>query len=505
MINAVVAGPPAGGSIHIATLSVRLSISLRELYERAERVAVSLRVMGIGPGDRIGILSANRLEWVLLDLAALRLGVETAGLEPGKFEPDTELLARYDLKALFTDIPVDLPAIFPIGDIEKCTDSAESEPLRPFRYAPEDITTVKFTSGSTGVPKGLGATVGSIDSSMAAIQQMFEHGPGDNLLVFLPLSLLQQRYWIYSALARGHDVTICTYTSVFAVMASVRPTVVMGVPAFFDAARREIEQSAAQIPAGTANAALRAAAVQLFGPRIRYLWTGSAPASRALLDFYAACGLPIFEGYGLNETCIVAKNSPGATRTGSVGRVLPGKEVLIDSAGVLRVRSAYPVSRRYLYAEPGASERVFDDDGTVITGDLGYLDDDGYLYILGRADDTIVLDNGRKIVVRAIEERFTGAGTAVTTCVVFARAHTELVAVVAADGMPVDRTALVAQLRAANLGASRDERIARVIVAAEPFTIENGLLTSQYKPRRQRIHARFESALMDPEEGIHAP
>ncbi|WP_206045693.1 AMP-binding protein [Nocardia mangyaensis] len=504
MINAIIATPPAGGSIHIATSTARQSISLRELYERAGRVAAYLRALGIRPGDRIGILSSNRLEWVLLDLAALRLEVETAGLEPGKFEPTSELLTRYDLKVLFTDTPVDLPGILAIGDIENHSDSARSEVLPLVSYAPEGITTIKFTSGSTGMPKGLAATAGSIDSSVTAIQQMFGHGPGDNLLVFLPLSLLQQRYWIYSALAYGHDVTLCTYTSVFAVMASVRPTVVMGVPAFFEAARREIEQSAAEIETDGANEALRAAANEMFGGRIRYLWTGSAPAGRALLDFFASVGLAIFEGYGLNETCIVAKNSPGAARVGSVGRVLRGKTVLIDEEGVVRVRSEYPVSHRYLYAEPGASERVFCGDNTVITRDVGYLDSDGYLYILGRADDTIVLDNGRKIIVRAIEERLTGAGTTIIECVVFCRAQTELVAVASSDRFPADRDAVAAQLAVANLNAHRDERISRIVLTDEPFSIGNGLLTSQYKPRRQRIYARFETALTNPEEGIHA-
>ncbi|WP_218026772.1 AMP-binding protein [Nocardia inohanensis] len=504
MIDIVIAPPPTSGRIHIATLTARQSISLRELHDRAGRVAGYLRAIGLGPGDRIGILAANRLEWVLLDLAALRLGIQTAALEPGKFTPSAELLARYGLRALFTDIPVDTPGVWPIGDIEKLCGGVEPEVPPAVRYATDDVITIKFTSGSTGIPKGLGATAGSVASSMAAVQQLFAHGPGDNLLIFLPLSLLQQRYWIYSALAHGHDVTICTHTSVFAVMASIRPTGVMGVPAFFEAARREIEELAATSDS-TGDAALRTAANSVFGDRIRYLWTGSAPAGRTLLDFYEAVGLPLFEGYGLNETCIVAKNHPGAVRAGSVGKVLPGKEVRIDDEGVVRVRAEYPVSRGYLYAEPGATQQVFEADGTVITGDLGRLDADGYLYILGRADDTIILGNGRKIVARAIEENLTNAGTGIAACVLYCRAEVELVAVASPAAMPADIAALTAQLARANLAARPDERISRLVVAEEPFTIDNALLTSQYKPRRQRVIARYRTALDDPQEGIHAP
>ena len=187
---------------------------------------------------------------------------------------------------------------------------------------------------------------------------MFAHGPADDLFVFLPLSVLQQRYWIYSALRFGHDVTVSTYEAAYAALGRVRPTVVMGVPGFFEGARKHVEaQARRRGPVVPETEALREAAQRLFGDRIRYLWTGSAPASPATLRFFTDAGLPIYEGYGLNETCIVSKNHPGAHKAGSVGRVLPGKEILFDAGGVINIRSAYPVNTRYEYAAPGESER----------------------------------------------------------------------------------------------------------------------------------------------------
>ncbi len=338
------------------------------------------------------------------------------------------------------------------------------------------MTTIKFTSGSTGIPKGLGATAGSIDASISAVQQLFEHRDGDNLFVFLPLSLLQQRYWVYSALAYGHDLTISTYEAAFAVLGRVAPTVVMGVPGFFETARKHLESR--PDPA--------AAAAKLFGGRIRYLWTGSAPARPSMLRFYTDLGLPIYEGYGLNEACIVAKNHPGAHREGSVGQVLPGKQVLIDADGVVSVRSEHPVNWRYEYAEPGDSERVFGPDGTVRSGDLGYLDEDGFLYIRGRADDVIVLDNGKKIIVRPLEE-FLRSSPAIDEAVVFCPTQTHLVAVVSAAADAPDTSAITQWLAAANAEFAADEQIKEIIVAPERFSISNGMLTSQYKPRRQQI------------------
>jgi long-chain acyl-CoA synthetase len=501
IINRVVSTePPAGHRITFARLDGTWTVPLTELYAAAGRVAAGLRRHGVRPGDRIGILAANCLEWVLLDLAALRLRAVTAGLEPGKFAPGPDLLARYGLTVLYTDqAAAGHPAIRPLAGVAAMAEGAAAAANVPeVTYAPDDVTTIKFTSGSTGEPKGLAATVGSIDSSVRAVQEMFAHGPGDDIFIFLPLSLLQQRYWIYSALGYGHHVTVSTYQAAFATLRRAQPTVVMGVPGFYETARRHIEDQARRRGVSAA-----AAARDLFGERIRYLWTGSAPASAAVLRFFTDCGLPIYEGYGLNETCIVAKNCPGASKTGSVGRVLPGKKVLIDAAGVVSVRSDYPVNTRYAYAAPGESERVFGPDGIVRTGDLGYLDEDGFLFIRGRADDVIVLDNGKKVVVRPIEEQMR-ASPEIEECVLFCPTQTHLVAVVSPAREPADMAAIAGHLARANAVLAHDEQIRRVVVARERFSIDNGLLTSQYKPRRQQIFDKYRAGVMANEEGVYA-
>ncbi|MFD8981626.1 AMP-binding protein [Streptomyces sp. NPDC059564] len=501
-IRRVVEQVPRGGSISVARLDGTRTVSLRELYERSGRLAHHLRSnFGIGPGDRIGILAANSLEWVLLDLAALRLGARTAGLEPGKFTPSTALMDRYGLHLLCTDQPTDVPDTLTTDGIWELTapTGAADAPLPPVTWGTKDVTTIKFTSGSTGVPKGLGATAGSIDSSLTAVQEIFEHTPDDHLFVFLPLSLLQQRYWVYSALLHGHDVTITTYEAAFATLRRVRPTVVMGVPAFYESARRTIEGRLRRSAGRTLPDVARA----LFGDRIRYLWTGSAPASPAVLRFFTGAGLPIFEGYGLNETCIATKNHPGAHREGSVGKAVRGKEILIGEDGVISVRSTHPVNNHYAYARPGDSEKVFSPDGTVRTGDLGHLDEDGFLFVHGRADDVIVLDNGKKVIVRPIEELMR-ADPAIAECVVFSPTQTELVAVVSPAVQPADAGAIAARLAATNAATTPDERISRVVVADPPFSIGNGLLTSQYKPKRPDIRAAYHSPLHAQEAGIHA-
>ncbi|MEV6593959.1 AMP-binding protein [Streptomyces acidicola] len=511
VINDIVARPPADGHrISFFRLGGIETLGLTELYDRAGRLAVALRGLGVARGHRIGILAGNCLEWVVLDLAALRLGAMTVGFDPAKFaSADPALLDRYRLRLLFTDRAAeDTPVTSPVrvlGDVMRM--AAEQEAGRvppPVVYTPEDATSLKLTSGSTGEPKTMTAGVGSIDSDLLAVQEMFAHGPDDNVFVFLPLSVLQQRYWTYSALRFGHDVTICTYEAAFPALRQTRPTVVMGVPGFFETARKHIEAQAGGPARGEDEE--RAAARRLFGDRIRYLWTGSAPASAGTLEFFTRLGLPIFEGYGLNETCIVAKNHPGAHRPGSVGRVLPGKQVLLDADGVIHVRADHPVCPGYEQAPPGVSERVFGADGTVRTNDVGHLDEDGYLYIHGRADDVIVLDNGRKIAVRPIEE-YLRSHPAIEECVLFCPDQARLVAVVSpADGASgADREQAIAeQLARTNAAFGADEKIHRVVVARDRFTVANGLLTSQLKPRRGRILDTYRSAIHDTRGSIHA-
>jgi long-chain acyl-CoA synthetase len=496
VINTIVTTPPpAGAQIRFARLDGTTATPLTGLHEMAGRLAGGLRAAGIGPGDRIGIHAANGLEWVLLDLAALRLGAVTAGFEPGKFAPDPALLGRYRLAVLFTDRSAAGRTgsaglgIRPASDVHDLIAGAGAAgPLPAAHYRPHDTTTIKFTSGSTGEPKGLAATAGSIDSSISAVQQMFAHGPGDDLFVFLPLSLLQQRYWIYSALCFGHDVTVSTYEVAFAALRRAAPTVIMGVPAFFETARKHIEAHASRAAAGgpAGDDPLRTAAQRLFGDRIRYLWTGSAPARPSTLRFFTRLGMPIYEGYGLNETCIVAKNHPGAHREGSVGQVLPGKKVLLDADGLISVYSEQPVNTRYEYAPPGESERVFGPDGTVRTGDLGYFDEDGFLYIRGRADDVIVLDNGKKVIVRPLEE-YLKASPAIDDCVVLCPTQTHLAAVVSPASDPPDEAAIAQRVASLNAAFGADEQIKKLVVAPERFSIANGMLTSQFKPRRTRI------------------
>lgn len=474
----------------------RRSMSLAQLSDMAWQTAAFLRSIGIQEGQRIGVSAKNALEWVLLDLAAIRIKAVIAGFEADRIPVTTQLLDDYGLAVLFTDrcdaASLGDPRIRLLDEILPALDRFEaSQGLPGAVYQADEHTTIKFTSGSTGTPKGLAATVGSIDSSVSAVQELFAHGEADRLFVFLPLSLLQQRYWIYSALTFGHDVVVSTMERAFAALAAEEPTVVMGVPGFYETLREAIQEEAANADAGGESpGALSQAAQRLLGKNVRYLWTGSAPASPSILDFFESCGIPLLEGYGMNEVCIATKNTLTQRKKGSVGRPLPGKHISIDADGGIVVHSDYPVNTAYLFCAPGDSERMFRPDGSVVTGDLGHIDDDGFLFVHGRADDVVSLQNGRNVMVRPIEERLK-CYPAISDCIVYASPSGGLGAIICAPEGNDSRDAIKRHLSEHNETSADYEHIDEYHLADERFSVENGLLTSQFKPRRRVILQKY--------------
>jgi long-subunit acyl-CoA synthetase (AMP-forming) len=321
----------------------------------------------------------------------------------------------------------------------------------------------------------------------------------------LPLSLLQQRYWVYSALYYGHSIVVSTYELAFQTLLQEDPSVVMGVPSFFDAAKRQIEvkirlSSSHRDEPGTSESLpspdqeqRKLFARKVLGKGIRYLWTGSAPANPATLRFFFDCDMPIFEGYGMNETCIVTKNCPEATKIGSVGRPLRDKKVRIREDGMVIVSSHHPVNTRYLYAAAGESEKFFQPNGDVLTGDLGYIDDDGYLFIAGRADDVIALGNGKNVRVRPVEEKVK-EHPGIEECVLYGAGRAYLIALISVTSNAVEAD-VKSHIDSVNSNSHPEERLGKVLICDERFTIENGFLTSQYKPRRKKIYEKYATAI----------
>ncbi|MCG3462483.1 AMP-binding protein [Xenorhabdus bovienii] len=471
------------------------SISLAELDVAAMQVAHHLYELGVRQYDRIGIMAHNQIEWVMLDLAILKLGAVTAGFEPGRFDT-INIRQQYGLKYLFVagnepfmpDPPKDILSLQLVAGWVK-------KPARSYQrfhtgYDAADICAIKFTSGSTGAPKGLEATVSSINSSMFAAQSMFTHQHGDNVLVFLRLALLQQRYWIYSALVNQHNITLSQMDDVLPMSQATFPTVIMGVPGFYAEVKTQIEQMGLPADGTSCYAMIQ----NTLGGKIRYLWTGSAPASPAVLSFFNDNGVPLYEGYGLNETCIVSKNHPGAYKVGSVGKVLPNKCIRFDQDGVLIVSSRHPVNCRYTWCAPGTNEKTYLPTGEVKTYDVGYVDEEGFLYIQGRVDDILTLNSGRNVLVRPLEEKI-AEHPHVHTCVLYGNGQPYITALISPAAGVTHTASLTDFIAELNTSLLPEQQIKALVKCQEPFSINNGLLTSQFKPKRQDIYRRYAAEL----------
>ncbi|MEH1015332.1 AMP-binding protein [Micromonospora sp. CPCC 206060] len=468
------------------------SLTLAEFDRQATNLAQHLHAFGVRPRDRVGVMSGNRIEWMLIDIAVLKLGGVTVGLEPNRFEP-AELVDKYSLAFLFVEGAAQRGAVYDITAVRAWTEhgpaGAAELPLHA-GYDPADICAIKQTSGSTGVPKGIEATVASINSSLTEVQRMFDHRDGDRLLVFIPVFFLQQRYWTYSALTNGHDVILADLDHVLDMAQALSPTVVMGVPGFYEQLKSRLEATALPVDADGRRDAIQA---QL-GGAVRYLWTGSAAASRAVLEFFNDGGVPLYEGYGLNETCIVSKNHPGAFRIGSVGRVLPNKRIRFDRDGVLIVGSREPVNCRYTWCAPGANERTYLPTGEVKTYDIGYVDEDGFLYVQGRVDDMVTLSTGYNVLLTLVEERIREHSD-VHDCVLYGNARPFLTAVISPASPDLDARSLGQHLGKLNVELRNEQRIHALVVADEQFSPDNGLLNAQFKPMRGDIYRRYAAEL----------
>jgi long-chain acyl-CoA synthetase len=474
-VNRIISSIPAWeGALHFYERGKVVSYRAEAVRQDIRRTLAAFEQSGYRPGDRIGIVGPNSYAWVLLDLASLAFGITVVGIDP----MDEGVAARAEklgLAAVYR-LPYDANA----ADLTRPNEPRSVE--REARvFEPDDVVGLKFTSGTTGGAKAIEVKRKSLDDSLESVQQMFAHGPGDNILIFLPLHLIQQRYWIYSAILFGHDAIVVPYRLALTALERLSPTVVMGVPEFYDALIAGFD---------TNDEGERQRLRASFGGKIRYLWTGSAPIRRATLQTCGELGLPIYEGYGMNETCIISKNFPGNHRVGSVGKVLPSKTVRFDENSQIVVHCQYEVNDRYLNAEGSEGAGVFLGDGWVATGDVGYQDPDGYLYITGRMKEIIVLSSGRNVSPLPIEERLSKSSV-IDRAVVFGSGRSFLTALVVPASTDVTREELERDIAAANAASADYERVRKFVVASEPLSRENGLLSSQFKVRRKVVWQKY--------------
>ena len=494
-----------------------------ELKEEVLRLADRLRSIGLTRGMRVGLLAPNSIWWVLFDLAIQQVGAISVAF-PDKLPcPISELHARYRLNLLAVSgeryrAEVDgIAAVTLIEDAVNVPVALTLEHHTPADGGERLPLSISFSSGSSGKLKTLIITGEGTRQTVTSFCSIFEFFPEDNFLIFLPLSSYQQRLMVHGCALFGINFSVIDATQLFKGFLHFRPTLLLAPPILFENIQdnflRGVRQAkpmqrlafgalnalAAAVPmAAVRNRATRTAYAklhELFGGRIRILWTGMAPIRPGTLAFFARAGFTLYEAYGLNECGAIASNSAAAYRRGSVGRpIVPGSVILAEDGEVL-VSIQDPLAIGYEDCEPGDREQIFRPDGLLGTGDLGYFDADGFLYLKGRKKEIIITREGFKISPETLEKRI-NEHPAVLQSVVFGNDLETLAAVVVLEELdPAVQMEIEAHIQRMNEKEAACFAIQKTHFTTDRFSPENGLLTRNLKLDRKAIFQAYRSWL----------
>ncbi len=550
-----------------------------EMLRRIAALSRALTELGVRAGDRVGLFAPNRPEWHIADFAILGLGavnvplyfneaserivyilnhsgarvVVTAGTEQAR----RLLGCREQLKTvehvIVAGVPPELDQevlryetlIAAVGET-----GVTAYRRRATEVTPDQLATIIYTSGTTGEPKGVMLTHSNFTSNEMDTFGPLEYNPRDVALSFLPLSHVYERIMGYAYLLNGVPVAyVERMEDVAAALLEVRPTVAAAVPRFFEKFYANIMEKGSEATGvrrrlfdwamGVAREALpwraygrpvplrvklawmpanRMAFSRIragLGGRVRAFSCGGAPLARELAEFFWSVDVKVYQGYGLTETSpIVSTNLPGANKVGSVGKPIPNVEVRIADDDEILVRG--PCVMRGYYQKLAETQEVLSADGWLRTGDIGYLDSDGYLVVTDRKKDLLKTAAGKFVAPQPIENSLKSSPFILNAAVVgdkrkFVAAlivphfsnvqacaaemgrqfssHAEL----AAD--PWVRELIGEEIKRLTAYLAQYETIKRFTLLDEDFTFENGELTHTLKLKRRVIEQRYSDTI----------
>lgn len=399
----------------------------RDLAELVPRVARTLADAGIERGDRIVIWGANRPEYGIAFLAALRRGAILVPLDVNSLpEFARRIVAQTRATAAIVSAQTRERALslgIPLHDMETLPDRSRGKaPLPAADLGADDLAEIVFTSGTTGEPKGAMLSHGNILSNAEAARQIFPIGPKQRLLSFIPLShMFEQLAGFWTMLLAGASVIYPTSRQPAVLRRTFKErkvSMILITPAAVRSILLGIERQAEQQGRSALLAKLRrigrplpmalrrllfASVHRQFGGRFRYIVSGGAALDPALGQAWRELGVDVLQGYGTTECSpAVTFNRLDRNRLGSVGVPLPGVEVRIAGDGEVLVRG--PNVFKGYWENEEATRAVLDAEGWYHTGDLGEIDADGFLWLRGRKKDMIVLADGLKVYPEDIEE-----------------------------------------------------------------------------------------------------
>ncbi len=542
-----------------------------ELDQEIRSVAKGLVSHGVARGDRVAIMAKTRYEWTILDFAIIYCGgitvpiYETSSAEQVKWilsdsasvllvveSPNLAELAQpvrpSTCREILTITEDAIPALILAG--RDVPDSVIDERINSL--GPEDLMTLIYTSGTTGNPKGVTFTHGNFISecSNVVLYARVEFlKTGGSTLLFLPIAHVFGRMIQFGAIHAGLHLAHCgDITRLPQDLASFRPTLVLAVPRIFEKVYNSAENKAHEagkskifkkavdiaveysegLDSGTFSFKSRALHLVFdrlvyskirsgLGGKVEAAISGGAPLSPRLGHFFRGAGINILEGYGLTETTAASSlNVRSAQKIGSVGRPIPGTRIKIAPDGEVLVKGA--VVMKGYWQNDAATKECMTEDGYFKTGDLGTIDDDGYLSIVGRKKEIIVTSGGKNVAPEVLEDRLR-AHPLISQCMVVGDNQPFIAALITLDPDSIKSWvksnkkagAAIADLTTdpalidviqtavdeANKAVSRAESIRKFTILPQDFTIADGQLTAKLSVKRHVVNQQFAQEIAD--------
>ncbi len=553
-------------------------LDYRAFGHMVDEIRAGLRHAGIRRGDTVAIISGNRVEWAAVAYATYGLGALLAPMYEHQHEDDWRYILNDSGASLLIVSTAEIHGRLSewtgqIGALDKlfCMELPEGnddslaalrhtgrqQPFASIALTPEDLCGFIYTSGTTGKPKGVLLSHGNIVSNINAVHSFVPMNRDDTSLSFLPWAhSFGQTCELHCMVSLGCTVAFAESVETLAEnMLEVRPTVLFAVPRVFNriyhgvhkrvretgglrkrlfdlamrtSARRRHrrEEGRPSIRAETLHPVLDRLVFDKvrarFGGRLRFAFSGGAALSAEVATFMDDLGIMVLEGYGLTETSPIAcANSPMARRIGSVGRAIDGVEVTIDTSvldddsghGEILIKG--PNVMQGYHNLPEVTAEVMTEDGAFRTGDRGYIDDDGFVWITGRIKEQYKLENGKYVVPAPLE-----AALQLSPCIdqvfVYGMNRPFNVALVVPDrdavekwaagqGIDADWQTLLGDRRTralldgelARYGAQMRgfERPRMCGLLADGFTIDNGMMTPKMSLKRAMIESTYADLL----------
>jgi len=511
--------PVTGGAVQ--------EFSWAQVGAQARRAASYLLSLDLPPQSHIALISKNCAHWIVADLAIWMAGHVSVPLYPNlTAESVRQILEHSEARAVFVGkldewdnmrpgVPQGLPRVaLPLAppdpdllDWQSVMDQHEPMQGTP-SPEPEQLATIIYTSGTTGMPKGVMLTFQSMYFSANNCLRLFNISDQDRLLSYLPLCHVAERQFVeIASLLAGETIFFADTLETFQQdMQRARPTVFFGVPRIWvkfhlgviNKIRPRLLDTLLKIPL-VGPAVGRKVLSGLGLDQIRYAVCGAAPVADSTMAWYQSLGLSIAEVYGMTENCGYSHlGRPTRYKKGWIGLPNPGVECRFSEEGELLVRSKGTMLG--YYKEPEKTAEAITAEGFLRTGDIGEIDNEGFLRLTGRIKDIFKTSKGKYVAPAPIENLLAAHSRIEQVCVVGNNLPQPLALVQlseagsreAEDNRQQVTQRLAGLLEEVNSGLSRHEQLSCLVIVRDAWTVENGFMTPTLKIKRNVVEATYQ-------------